>query len=80
MVVMVRWKVKCVMILADRMLLVVGLSSPKFGPVTSPLVLRSHRNRLLPRLETDRPQKDRIACVTLLTRRSHNETLWGWLR
>ena len=33
MVSMVRWKVKCVMIPANRMLLVVGLSSPEFGPV-----------------------------------------------
>ena len=37
--VMVWWKVKCVVIPADRMLLVVGLSSPEFGPVTDQLAL-----------------------------------------
>ena len=77
MVVMVRWKVKCVMIPVGRMLLVVGLSSPEFGPVTSQLALCSHQNRLLPRLETDRPQYDWIAGVTLLTRPSRTEPLSG---
>ena len=48
-VLMVRWKVKCVMTLADRMLLVARLSSPKIGLVTGQLALGS-------RLETDSPQ------------------------
>ena len=66
--------VKCVMIPTDRILLVVELSSPKLGPVTGQLMLCSHRNRLLPRSETDHPQKDRI---TRLTRLNHTGPLSG---
>ena len=47
LVVMVWWKVKCVMVPAGRMLLVVGLSSPESGPVTGQLALCLLRNRLL---------------------------------
>ena len=44
MVMMVPWKVKCVMVPAGQMLLLVGLSSPEFVPVTVPLALCSHQN------------------------------------
>ena len=49
MVVMVPWKVKCVIVPAGRKL--VGLSSPESGPVTGQLALCLHQNRRLPRLE-----------------------------